>query len=115
MSFTFDFPVLIVVDEKPDGVEPLTVALADNSMGVAAFTEQLLAERCRDSWRKNAKIVSVDKSSFREYLKAASEILGAKYASFDPHPAGTAKGKSANVLIADILGGRTGGEDTFYP
>lgn len=111
MPFTFDYPVLVVAVEKHDGVEPMMCQLPDGSLGAAVFTEELLATRCRDAWKKNAVIGELDKPALNEYLQFAAQILGAKYASFDPHPSD--EGKSANILIADILSGTSGNEDTF--
>jgi len=97
------YPVYVVNDVKSDGsgVEPLTAGRADGTRAITVFTEPLLAERCRNSWRKEARINELaTPEEFCRYLSAAQSV-GLNWVVFDAH---AEVGKRASfVPIADIL------------
>jgi len=97
------YPVYVVNDRKSDGsgVEPLTGGRADGTRAITVFTELLLAERCRDAWRREAQVDQLTTpDEFCRYLLAAQSV-GLNWVVFDPH---AVVGKSARfVPIAEIL------------
>ncbi len=97
-------PVFLVVLYDPNrNAIPLSIGrTSDGARGIAVFTEQLLAERCRDNWQAGARVLQVsDINAWLQFVQLFATSLKVDYVAIDPHELN--QGKTAWILCQDIL------------